>query len=646
MSGFVIAQVTQLEDAASAESLGLDSVILGEQFYFFTVVLMWLIHAGFMSYEAGIARRKNVLATAMKNILTIAVVTPTFYYFGWWIYNCNQPGLPIGPNSSDFTAAACQGGIPWSDAFAPNLTNNINLIFFLAFLLFSWTTASIMSGAIIERARLSAYLILAVILGSVVWILDAAWGWSAGGWLTLRFGFHDSIASGVVHGVAGAFTLGVLFNLGPRIGKYTREGLTRQFRPHNLHMTLLGLMLIFTGFYAFYGACLVISSTAFPGWANIYLSPTTLGSISMVITFGFAGGFTGGYFASRGDPFWTVSGGLAGVISVSAGADVYAPTLAYLLAIASAAMAVYMGNWIEKKMRVDDVVGAVAVHGGMGFLGMLWVGVFAAGYPTGVNNVDSSIGGQLIGMATFLPLGFLSGYVASLVLKKLNLLRVPPEVELEGLDVAEYEPRPVPARGCRRGRDDLRARRRAGAVPGRPEERERRGGGLDAGHHQQRARLHHACRGSEAGRRHRRLHPPGQLSGLRRVHDLRARIDLRRGRDRSRHHLHDPDLGRNHRDDAGAPRVGRLGEPSAGPACRPTRTSSGTRRRTTATARRSGRHPMIHNGSGKKQIEFPPLQTHVKSFEYAMLAISIVCAIVVLVIVLFTNMGNEFRPTV
>jgi ammonium transporter, Amt family len=440
MIGSLIAQVESLRDAASAAGQTQDSLILGEQYYFFTVVLMWLIHCGFMSYETGVARKKNAMATAMKNILTIAVVTPTFYYFGWWIYNCNQPGLPIGPNSTDFTAAACQGGIPWSDVFGPNLTNNINLVFFLAFLLFSWTTASIMSGAIIERARLSAYLLLACMLGSVVWILDAAWGWSAGGWLTLRFGFHDSIASGVVHGVAGAFTLGVLFNLGPRIGKYTRDGLTRQFRPHNLHMTLLGLMLIFTGFYAFYAACLVISSTAFPGWANIYLSPTTLGTIAMIITFGFAGGFTGGYFASRGDPFWTVSGGLAGVISVSAGADVYAPTLGYLIAMASAAMVVYAGNWIEKKMRVDDAVGAVAVHGVAGFLGMLWVGVFAAGYPTGVNNVDSSIGGQLIGMATFLPLGFLTGYLMSFVMKKLNILRVPPEVELMGLDVAEYEP--------------------------------------------------------------------------------------------------------------------------------------------------------------------------------------------------------------
>src|SRR5687767_6060692 len=295
-----------------------------------------------------------------------------------------------------------------------------------------------MSGACLERIRLSAYLVLASILGSVVWILDAAWGWSAGGWIMLRFGFHDSIASGVVHGVAGAFALGVLFNLGPRIGKYTREGLARGFRPHNLHITCMGLMLIFTGFYGFYAACLVIASTTFPGWANIYLSPTTLGSITMVITFGFAGGFTGGYFASRGDPFWTISGGLAGVIGVSAGADVYAPTLAYLLAMLTAVLVVFAGGWMETKMRVDDAVGAVSVHGVAGFLGLLWVGVFAAGYPTGLNNVESSLGGQLIGMATFLPLGFLSGWLASFLLKKANLLRVPPEVEIEGLDMVEY----------------------------------------------------------------------------------------------------------------------------------------------------------------------------------------------------------------
>ena len=432
----LIAQASDLEGQVS-----LDSQVLSEIFYFYTVVVMWLIHVGFMAYEAGAARRKNIMSTAMKNILTIAVVTPSFYYFGWYIYGCFEHGGPAeGHAGPSEVPGFCGLTAPWSSGMGPNLADHLSAVFFLAFLLFSWTTGSIMSGALIERVRLSAYLILTTLLGSAVWIMDAAWGWSSGGWLTINYGFHDSIASLVVHGVAGAFALGVLVNLGPRIGKYDREGRPRTFKPHNTHLTLMGLMLIFTGFYGFYAACLVIASTAFPGWANIYLSPTTLGSIAMIITFGFAGGFTGGYFASRGDPFWTVSGGLAGVIGVSAGADVYAPTLGYLLAAVTAALTFYVGQWIEQKMRVDDVVGAVAVHGFAGFLGITWVGIFAAGYPTGLNNVDSSFGGQMLGLATFLPLGFLTGWFASFVLKKLNLLRVPPEVELDGLDVAEYEP--------------------------------------------------------------------------------------------------------------------------------------------------------------------------------------------------------------
>ncbi len=135
------------------------------------------------------------------------------------------------------------------------------------------------------------------------------------------------------------------------------------------------------------------------------------------------------------------------MIGVSAGADVYAPTLAYLLSMLTAVLAYYAGTWIETKMRVDDAVGAVAVHGCSGFLGMFWVGVFAAGYPTGINNVESSIGGQMMGILTFLPLGFLSGYVASWILKKLNLLRVPPEVEIEGLDLADTRPTSTPSTG-------------------------------------------------------------------------------------------------------------------------------------------------------------------------------------------------------
>src|SRR3990170_6692447 len=324
----LIAKAPTLEELQ--EQVSLDSAILAETFYFWTVVVMWLIHVGFMAYEGGASRRKNLMSTAMKNILTIAVVTPTFYYFGWYIYGCFQEGWPkSGHASPDAFEGFCGATAPWSAAMGPNLQDHVSAVFFLAFLLFSWTTGSIMSGALIERVRLSAYLILTALLGSVVWIMDAAWGWSSGGWLTTRFGFHDAIASLVVHGVAGAFTLGVLLNLGPRIGKYDIRGRARSFRGHNTHMTLSGLMLIFTGFYGFYAACLVIQSTIFPGWLNIYGSPTTLGAIAFVITIGFAGGFTGGWFAGQGDPFRTLSGGLGGVISVSAGAAGFHPSPPY-----------------------------------------------------------------------------------------------------------------------------------------------------------------------------------------------------------------------------------------------------------------------------------------------------------------------------
>src|ERR671924_1607785 len=173
---------TLLAQAPTPEEINskvdLDSLVLLESFYFFTVVIMWLIHVGFMAYEAGVARRKNIMSTAIKNILTIAVVTPTFYYFGWYIYGCFEHGGPAqghaGPDPE--FPGFCGATAPWADQMGPNLGDHISAVFFLAFLLFSWTTGSIMSGALIERVRLSAYLILTSLLGSVGWIIDAAWG--------------------------------------------------------------------------------------------------------------------------------------------------------------------------------------------------------------------------------------------------------------------------------------------------------------------------------------------------------------------------------------------------------------------------------------------------------------------------------------
>ena len=403
-----------------------------ETFYFWTGVLMWLIHAGFMIYEAGVARQKNVLMTMMKNLLTCAVITPTFFLFGWWIYYAFQGGV-VPDTGADAVAA-----LPWSNAMGPNLGDNITGVFWFAFLLFSFTTGSIMSGAVIERIRLGAYLLLAMILGSVVWILAAAWGWSSGAWLYTEYGFHDWGAGGCVHTVAAAFTLGVLLNLGPRIGKYDDQGRPLVIPPHNLPMTMLGLMLIFTGFYAFYAACAVFQ-VAEPGadpepWRSIYGTPMTLGSLAFTVTMGFAGGAMGAFITSKGDPYWTISGGLAGMISIASGVDVYHPALGYLIGFAGGALAVFVGNRLERR-GIDDAVGAIAVHGGAGVWSMLAMGLFASGYPQ--HEILSSLKGQLIGIAVMIGVGFVPGYLISLGLKRFGLLRVSREVELAGLDLAE-----------------------------------------------------------------------------------------------------------------------------------------------------------------------------------------------------------------
>ena len=422
------------------------AIVFTEAYYFFTVALMWFLHVGFMTYEAGVSRRKNIMSTAMKNIMTIAVVTPTFYYFGWYVYFCMQEGLKFTVSPNGGSPAGLEGlyacgddyGLPWDGSAGPNLGDNITGVFWAAFVLFSWTTGSIMSGAVLERIRISAYLWLTALMGGIVWVVAAAWGWSYGGWLVVHFGYHDFAASGVVHGISGIFALGVLLNLGPRLGRYDADGNARTFKPHNVHMTLMGLMIIFSAFYAFYAACLAITADTTPGWANIYFNPVTLSAITYTITMGFAGGFAGGYIFSRGDPFWTISGGLAGVVTVSAGADIYSPNLVLVLAFVSAGIAFHIGNWFDTKARIDDAVGAVTVHGVMGFIGVICIGIFAAGYPTGPAGEETSFLGQLVGATALIPLAFFTGYIASWILKRLNLLRVPPEVELEGLDMAEY----------------------------------------------------------------------------------------------------------------------------------------------------------------------------------------------------------------
>ncbi|MEM7195877.1 MAG: ammonium transporter [Pseudomonadota bacterium] len=430
-------------------------IIFTEFYYWITVVLMFLIHVGFCMYEVGASRYKSHLSTLMKNTMLIPFVTITFYLFGWWIYFAfiNGPGINGG---------LVEGVGEWSSPFSPLMGAHmgggtdpgagdwarINGVFWAAFLLFSWTAASIVSGAVIERIAAGAFWILAVAIGSVFWVIDAAWGWSADGWMVQLLGYHDAYASGVIHAIAGGFALGVLMVLGPRIGKFGPDGTPRNIAPRNPWLVTIGVFLIYTGFWGFYVACNIpmwdvqAGDEVFYSATNIYLAPTTLSAITFNFLMSLSGGLLVGYAVSKGDPFWTYSAGLAGIIAASAGNDLYHPVQALFIGAVGAFVAYKLHYFAERNFKIDDAVGAVAVHGYAGFFGVVVAGFMLWGYPSSPNPEYAVITpwGQFIGaIIMFFVLGFLPGYILALILKMLGVLRIPIELELVGLDIAFIE---------------------------------------------------------------------------------------------------------------------------------------------------------------------------------------------------------------
>ena len=430
------------------------SVIFTEFYYWVTVVLMFLIHVGFCMYEVGVSRHKNHLHTLMKNTMLIPLVTVTWFFFGWWIYWAMVNGPFIGTSIMDGNSGLQLGGgyganelaNPMSPIMAINLGDHINGVFWAAFLLFSWTAASIVSGSVIERIRMSAFGVLAIAIGSVFWTIDASWGWHFDGWMVKLLGYHDAYASGVIHAVAGGFALGVLCVLGPRIGKFASDGTPRNIGPRNPWLVTVGLFLIYTGFWGFYAACNIpiinlgpeygLEGTYFSA-TNIYVTPTTLSGITFNFLMSLSGGLLAGYWVSKGDPFWSYSSGLAGIITASAGNDLYHPLQAMIIGMIGVYVAYKMHYWVERKFKIDDAVGAVAVHGYAGVVGLVICGFVLWGYPSSGYEGYAAINpiGMIIGaIIMFGLLGFLPGWIIAKILNGMGRLRIPHDVELAGLD--------------------------------------------------------------------------------------------------------------------------------------------------------------------------------------------------------------------
>jgi ammonium transporter, Amt family len=429
------------------------------EFYFFvTIVLMFFIHIGFCMYEVGVARTKNVQHTLLKNAMTIPVVGLGFFLFGMWLYIAPQ-GWPVSSTSLSFST----GFEPWSEKLAPNLSDRISGVFWAAFALFGMTAASIVSGSIIERAKTIGFFIIAVYVGCISWVIPAAWGWSGNGWMTQYLGFHDQYCSAVLHGPAGFAALGILMHLGPRIGKFAPDGTPRDIPAHNPWMVTIGLFMIYVGFFGFYAACHIpIANIAAEGqtayWTatNIYGFPITLSGVTMNFLLALFAGMATAYMVSGGNAYWTFSGGLTGLISSSSGNDLYHPAIALVVASAGTVMAYKMHNFVERKFKIDDAVGAVAVHGYCGLFGGIVAGFALWGYPAiypsagtlvtlsegagwfGTNAeglpIITPMGNTIVSVVFCLFFGFIPGYVIGGVLKALGLLRVDPRVELAGLD--------------------------------------------------------------------------------------------------------------------------------------------------------------------------------------------------------------------
>ncbi|MDZ4736257.1 MAG: ammonium transporter [Rhodospirillaceae bacterium] len=442
-----------------SDQLAALTTIFTEFYYWVTVVFMFLIHIGFCMYEVGASRRKNHMHTLMKNTMVIPLVTVTFFFFGWWIYFAlpNGPGItgplldaPWAEPWNELMGAHMGGSIEGGmDAESTAYWARINGVFWAAFLLFSWTAASIISGAVIERIRSGSFWLAAVLVGSCTWIIDAAWGWHPNGWMVQVLGYHDAYASGVIHAIAGGAALALLIHLGPRIGKFRADGTPRNIAPQNPWLITIGLFLIYTGFWGFYVACNIPifdvqeGDGVFFSATNIYLAPTTLSAITFNFLMSLSGGLLATYIVSRGDAFWTYSGGLCGVIGASAGNDLYHPIQAMLIGGIVPIICYKLHFWVERKFKIDDAVGAVAVHGYGGFLGVVIAGFMLWGYPASpfydvtINPLGNFIGAIIM----FFVLGFVPCYILGAILKGAGVLRIPQEIELVGLDLSEYAAR-------------------------------------------------------------------------------------------------------------------------------------------------------------------------------------------------------------
>jgi Amt family ammonium transporter len=378
--------------------------------------LVLIMHLGFAGVEAGFGQSKNTVNILFKNTLTPIIGIITYFICG---FNLMYPGFDtpgwfgfagFGLETSataDVTAGYAGGGYTyWTD--------------FLFQAMFAATAATIVSGAVAERIKLSAYMIFTIIFVGIVYPIIGSWKW--GGGMLNEWGFYDFAGSTLVHSVGGWGALAGIILLGPRLGKYV-DGKVIDKPGFSVPLSVIGVFLLWLGWFGFNGGSVLSADAAL---VSFVLVTTSLGACA-----GGLGGFLASYFMfKRMDLGMVLNGILAGLVGITAGADVIEPNNALLVGFIAGILVVFSAVLLDK-LKLDDMVGAVSVHLTCGVWGTLAVGIFST-------NPDHSFVTQLVGVAICGVAAFGSALLIFAALKYTMGIRVSKEHEESGLDSHEH----------------------------------------------------------------------------------------------------------------------------------------------------------------------------------------------------------------
>jgi ammonium transporter, Amt family len=385
--------------------------------YLWTLVaaaLVFFMQAGFAMVETGFTRAKNAINIMMKNLMDFSMGTLAFWAIGF--------GLMFGASGSGWFGTS---GFFLSD-FAPDGDPWV-LAFWMFQVVFCATAATIVSGAMAERTKYTGYLIYTIGLSALIYPIFGSWAWGSllngSGWLE-GLGFIDFAGSTVVHSVGGWAALAGALVLGPRLGKYAKDGRIRPILGHNMPLAALGVFILWLGWFGFNPGSTTTADTSI---AMIFVNTNLAAAAGCVVAM-----MVSWIKFGKSEISMSLNGALAGLVGITAGCANVSPTSAIIIGAIAGVLVVFSVLFFDH-IRIDDPVGAISVHGVCGAWGTLGAGIFNIGGTS-----LKIIGVQLIGIGACFIWVFFAALIMFKLIDKTIGLRVSPEEEMEGLDFTEH----------------------------------------------------------------------------------------------------------------------------------------------------------------------------------------------------------------